>query len=113
MNTFVGQSTIGLPRRGRASTKQSECFQYLKKIVLTLLIIIQVLVNKLTYHLSIFCPFQFLKKVEDNRVDNFRALNEIMGKTITTPKVRLNMSKNYFEGTLELHLFIESRKIYI
>lgn len=41
--------------------------------------------GKKTYHQSIFCPFQFLKKVEDNRVDNFRALNEIMGKTITTP----------------------------
>lgn len=33
-------------------------------------------------------PNKFLKKVEDNRDDNFRALNEIMGKTITTPKVR-------------------------
>lgn len=80
--------------------------------MLTLLIIIQVLVNELTYHLSIFCPFQFLKKVEDNRVDNFRALNEIMGNNNNTLS-QVNMSKNYFEGTLELHLFIEKKKVYL
>lgn len=51
--------------------------------------------------------------VEDNRVDNFCVLNDIMGKIIIIFKVRLNMLKSYFEGILEFNFFIEKKKIYL
>lgn len=51
-------------------------------------IIIQVPVNTLIYRLSILSPFQLLKTVENDRQDNFRALNEIIGPRLTTPKFR-------------------------